>query len=220
MNSEALAATTWRKVVAPLPSWWTDNNNALYLADGADIAHHIIETLVTYPFSDVLIVLGSKFETLGSLLVGGNGSTVFVDQACTLFDGQLYCGADSELILHGPILATARPVVDARNGGSVIVQADQLWAANVYIATDDMHRLEDRTTGERLNPYGSHISIGEHVWLCRDAVVTGHVEIGDGSVVAMRSMVRAQKVPDHTVVAGVPAAVVRENVAWSFDDAP
>jgi acetyltransferase-like isoleucine patch superfamily enzyme len=123
-------------------------------------------------------------------------------------------------VLHGPVIATRSAIVDARNGGSIIADADQLWAANVYIATDDMHRLEDRTTGERINPYGAHIRIGRHVWLGRDAVVTGHSVVGDGAVVGQGALVRGQKVPAHTAVAGVPARVVREDIAWSHDDTP
>jgi hypothetical protein len=94
------------------------------------------------------------------------------------------------------------------------------WAANVYLATDDMHRLRDRDTGERINPFGADIRLGRHVWLGRDAVVTGHAEIGEGAVVGMRSLVRGQKVPAFTVAAGSPARIVREGVTWSHDDVP
>ncbi len=95
-----------------------------------------------------------------------------------------------------------------------------MWAADVYVATDDMHRLEDLHTRERINPFGADIRIGSHVWLGRDVVVTGHVEIGDGSVIGMRSLVRGQKVPPHSVAAGTPARIVREDVTWSHDDLP
>jgi acetyltransferase-like isoleucine patch superfamily enzyme len=90
----------------------------------------------------------------------------------------------------------------------------------VYVATDDMHRLEDVVTGERLNPYGATIRLGRHVWLGRDAVVTGHVHIGDGAVVGARSLVRGQKVPAQTAVAGTPARVIREGVTWREEDLP
>lgn len=63
-----------------------------------------------------------------------------------------------------------------------------------YIATDDMHRLEDGATG--------------------------HAEIGEGAVVGVRSLVRGQKVAPRTAVAGTPARVIREDVRWSEDDTP
>ncbi len=101
-----------------------------------------------------------------------------------------------------------------------MAEYDQLWATNAYIATDDMHRLEDLATGARINPFGARIRLGRHVWVGRDATVTGHVDIGEGSVVGMQSMVRGQKIPPNTAVGGVPARVLREGITWSKDDAP
>jgi acetyltransferase-like isoleucine patch superfamily enzyme len=145
---------------------------------------------------------------------------VFLGSRCVLTAGEIYCGGGSSIVLHGPLVATRSAIVDARNGGSIIAGPDQLWAAGVYLATDDMHRLEDKATGERINPFGAHIRLGGHIWLGRDVVVTGHAEIGEGSVIGMRSLVRGQKIPPHVVAAGTPARIIRENVTWSHDDVP
>ncbi len=220
VEAEALDAATWRVVTEPFPDWWHDDGNALYLADGASLPDRMYESLCTYRVHDVLLVIGSPMIWLQSLLVGGDGATVFLDQECSMTAGDLYCGADSRIILHGPVVATRNAIIDARNGGSVVAEADQLWAANVYIATDDMHRLEDLRTGERLNPFGAHIRLGRHVWLGRDVVITGHSDVGEGSVVGQGSLVRGQKVPANTAVAGSPARVVREGIAWRHDDVP
>jgi len=204
----------------PLPAWWEANGNALYSVPGFPIPDRLVETMVFYPFSDALIVLGTDVSAVASLLLGGDDATVFVGPDTFLSFAELYCGAGSSIVLVGGVVATSRAVVDARNGGSVFAERDQLWAANVYIATDDMHRLEDLETGERLNPYGAHIRLGEHVWLCRDAMVSGHAEVGAGCVVGTRSLVRGQKVPPHTAVAGTPARVIREGVTWRGEDTP
>lgn len=203
-----------------LPSWWHDLGNALYLADGAKLPDRVLDHLGLIGFRDALVVVGSDLSTLSSLLVGGDGATVFIGAGCELTAGDLYCGGASSIVLSGPLVATRQAVVDARNGGTIVVAPDQLWAADVYVATDDMHRLEDRRTGARLNPYGAHIRLGRHVWLCKDAVVTGHVDIADGAVVGLRAVVRGQKIPAHTVVAGAPARVVREDVHWTYEDRP
>lgn len=220
VEPERLDAVEWRRLDGPLPSWWNDLNNALYAAPGALLPDHILELLTTFYFRDALIVIGGSMENLASMLIGGDGATVFLDERVILTAGELYCGPGSSIVLHGPVVATRLPVVDARNGGRIVAAGDQLWAAGVYIATDDMHRLEDAQTGERINPFGATIRIGRHVWLCRDAVVSGHVEIGDDACVGLRSVVRGQKVPPNVVVAGAPARVVREGTTWSFDDTP
>ncbi|MCD9196759.1 acyltransferase [Aeromicrobium wangtongii] len=220
VEAAALDGQEWTRLTEGLPDWWHDLGNALYLADRAWLPEHVVASLGIFPVKDVLIVVGAPMEWLSSLLVGGDSATVFLGRDVVLTAGELYCGVSSAIVLHGPVVGTRSAIVDARNGGSVVAGPDQLWAANVYIATDDMHRLEDRSTGQRLNPFGADIRLGSHVWLGREAVVTGHVQIGDGSVVGMRSLVRGQKVPAHTVVAGTPARVVREDVTWSHDDVP
>jgi acetyltransferase-like isoleucine patch superfamily enzyme len=220
VDGAALTASDWQVVTDGLPGWWTDLDNALVLADGVSLPPHVVASLGTYPVRDVLIVVASPLEWLTALLVGGDDATVFVGPDCRLTAGEIYCGGGSSVVLAGPLVATRGAIVDARNGGSVVAGPDQLWAADVYLATDDMHRLEDAVTGERINPFGAHVRLGSHVWLGRDAVVTGHAQIGDGSVVGMRSLVRGQQVPPRTVVVGSPARVVRKDVTWSHDDVP
>ena len=217
---EALDGLTYRAVTGPLPEWWHAAGNVLYLRDGQDVPERLIELMVTYPFSDALVVLGADVEALTCLLLGGDGATVYVGPGCHLSAGEIYCGAGSAVVLTSGVVATSRAQVDARNGGSVVADHDQLWAANVYVATDDMHRLEDAATGRRINPYGAHIRLREHVWLGRDAIVTGHVEIGEGAVVGARSLVRGQKVPPGTAVAGTPARIIREGIVWRGEDTP
>ena len=218
--AEVLDALVLQEVTAPLPAWWQANGNALYLAERMSIPPEMVAVLTTYPFHDALIVCATGMEFFSSLLVGGDGATVFVGPATFMTAADLYCGAGSTIVLNSHVVATGKAIVDARNGGSVVAQPDQLWAAGAYVVTDDMHRLEDLATGVRLNSYGAHVRLGRHVWLGRDAIVSGHVEIGDGAVVGMRSLVRNQKVPANTAVAGTPARVIREGVTWSGDDTP
>ncbi|WP_156367956.1 MULTISPECIES: hypothetical protein [unclassified Aeromicrobium] len=214
----AIDALTWHRATEGVPQWWHDCDNALYLAEGACLPEKVLAQLTLFPVRDVVIAVGSALRTVSTLLVGGDEATVFVDAGCEITAGELFCGGGSSIVLHGPLIATRCAVVDARNGGSIVAGPEQLWASDVYVATDDMHRLEDRVTGERINPFGADIRLGRHVWLCKDAVVTGHADVGDGAVVAMRSVVRGQKVPAHSVVAGVPGRVVRDDVVWSYDD--
>jgi hypothetical protein len=223
VDPDVLGSTVPRLVTAPLPEWWHEQGNALYLGDDvdpADLPRKLIDTMTLYPFSDVLLVVASPCNNMASLLVGGDGATVFLgpDSAFTATD--LYCGAYSTVVLNADVTATRCAIIDARNGGTIVAERGQLWAANVYVATDDMHRLEDRETGARLNPYGAHIRLGRHVWLGREAIVTGHCVIGEGAVVGTRAMVRGQKVPPHTAVAGCPARVIREGVTWRGEDTP
>lgn len=57
------------------------------------------------------------------------------------------------------------------------------------------------------------IMIGDHVWIGAKVTIVKGVAIGDGVVVAAGAVV-TKDVPAHTLVAGVPARIVKENVAW------
>jgi len=223
VDDHVLASTTLRLVTGPLPDWWHEQGNALYLGDDvdpADLPRKLIDTMAFYSFSDVLLVVASPCNNMASLLLGGDGATVFLGPRSAFTATEIYCGAHSTVVLNAEVIATRSAIVDARNGGSIVTEPDQLWAANVYLATDDMHRLEDVETGARLNPYGARIRLGRHVWLGREAIVTGHCDIGDGAVVGTRAMVRGQKIPPRTAVGGCPARVIREGVTWRGDDTP
>lgn len=57
------------------------------------------------------------------------------------------------------------------------------------------------------------VEIGDHVWIASGATIMPGVKIGPGSIVAARALV-TKDVPPGTLVAGVPAKVIRENVQF------
>lgn len=58
------------------------------------------------------------------------------------------------------------------------------------------------------------IIIRDHVWIGMNVTVLKGVTIGDGAVVAAGSVV-TKDVPPHSLVAGVPAKVVKTDVEWN-----
>jgi acetyltransferase-like isoleucine patch superfamily enzyme len=81
-------------------------------------------------------------------------------------------------------------------------------AWDVVILDRDYHRLG--TESERCRP----VKIEDRVWIGCRAIVLKGVTIGSGSVVAAGSVV-TRDVPARALVAGNPAAVVREDVSWT-----
>lgn len=57
------------------------------------------------------------------------------------------------------------------------------------------------------------ITIGNHVWLGENVMILKGVTIGEGAIVAASSLV-LKDVPPHTLVAGSPAKVIKDNVSW------
>jgi acetyltransferase-like isoleucine patch superfamily enzyme len=100
---------------------------------------------------------------------------------------------------------------------SITIGDDVFTGPYVYI-TDQNHGYTDPDTPiGRQWPVNSAVSIGAGSWLGAGAVILPGAQIGANVVVAAGSVVRGP-VPDHCVVAGVPARIVREYVpgdGWS-----
>ena len=54
---------------------------------------------------------------------------------------------------------------------------------------------------------GFDIAIGEGVWVCAGAIVSGGVTIGSHSIVAAGAVV-TKSFPEHSIIAGVPARLI------------
>lgn len=99
---------------------------------------------------------------------------------------------------------------------SPITLGNGVWiGANVTIATPNHPLIAE----ERLNadyPDGRHnlefsdpITIKDGCWICSSSTICGGVTIGENSVVAAGSVV-TRDVPPNSLVAGVPARVIRQ----------
>jgi acetyltransferase-like isoleucine patch superfamily enzyme len=98
--------------------------------------------------------------------------------------------------------------------GSIVLEEDVTVAPNVYI-TDHNHTYaaRDEPIGRQW-PEQADTRIGAGSWLGTNVVVLAGAQLGCHVTVAAGSVVRGV-VPDHSVVAGVPARVVRR---WTDTD--
>lgn len=76
----------------------------------------------------------------------------------------------------------------------------------VQFFDDDGHKLADRDQKQA-------ISIGDHVWIGSRTTILRGTHLGSGCVVAAGSVVKGT-FPDHSLIGGVPAKILRERVSW------
>lgn len=57
------------------------------------------------------------------------------------------------------------------------------------------------------------IIIGNHVWIGMNAIILKGVKIGDGAIVSAGAVVN-RDIPENTLVGGVPAKIIKENICW------
>lgn len=89
--------------------------------------------------------------------------------------------------------------------GGIEIGDDTMIGPNVSLLTSGHPTaVAERRAGITVAP----ISIGANVWIGAGATVLGGVSVGDGAVIAAAAVV-SRDVPAATLVAGVPARVIR-----------
>ena len=89
--------------------------------------------------------------------------------------------------------------------GGIEIGDDTLVGQQVVIATLNHDLHPDRRASMLPKP----VKIGKKVWIGAHATILAGVTIGDGAVVAAGAVV-TRDVPQNTVVAGVPARVIKQ----------
>jgi putative colanic acid biosynthesis acetyltransferase WcaF len=129
----------------------------------------------------------------------GLGATL--ESGCVVFAGTTVLGAD-RLSIGARTNIGWRCVLDARGGLSI--GADTVIASDTQLISG-RHDVDDDDFVASFDP----ITIGDHCWLATRSLVIGGITVGRGAVVAAGAVV-TRDVDEMTVVAGVPAQVIRK----------
>ena len=149
------------------------------------------------------------------------GSNTMVSTWITLAAGY---GPDQSTLAPRALVIGDRCVIGMRSGivaHESIELGDDVWFGQDIYVTDANHGYQDPLTpiGRQL---GEHepVRIGSGTWIGHGSVVLAGATIGRNVVVAAGSVVRGN-IPDHAVIGGVPAKVIRRyepGVGWVRPD--
>lgn len=99
-------------------------------------------------------------------------------------------------------------------GTKLSIGNDCLFSSNINITTTDSHTITDNSTGKRINP-SRNVSIGNHVWVGRGVGIGKGVVIADNNVIGAASYVAKSNLETNTILAGVPARIIKSNINWN-----
>ena len=144
------------------------------------------------PFTSLLVL-----HENATLVVDGSfdlysGSRVYVNKGATLRLGSGYCN-------HNLSLSCFQ---------SITIGEQVYISENVTIRDSDDHEIVGAQS-----PVTQPVTIGNHVWIGMGVTILKGVTIGDGAIIAAGALVN-RDVPAGALVAGVPAKVKKEKVAW------
>ena len=135
-----------------------------------------------------------------------------IGSGCRLHGGQYLLEDKRSRLEIGAGTTIYNPTISANEGGSVQIGADCLVAIGSDIRNSDSHSVLDAASRERINP-ARDVVVQDHVWIGAHCQILKGVTIGSRAVVASRAVV-TKNVEPGTLVGGLPARVIRENVDW------
>jgi maltose O-acetyltransferase len=91
---------------------------------------------------------------------------------------------------------------------TIEIGSNCLIGANVEILDSDFHGLRISERNSSLPEAAASVIIGNDVFIGNNAVILKGVTVGDGAVISNSALV-VSDVPAHTIVAGVPAKIIR-----------
>jgi carbonic anhydrase/acetyltransferase-like protein (isoleucine patch superfamily) len=137
----------------------------------------------------------------------GPDSTLKVTGKALIMDGGIFVVGFGGVCTLGNASFNSRCNINCMK--ELTVGDDVLVGEETVIRDTDFHHV---LTSDK--PMAMPVHIGNHVWIGLRCIILKGVTIGDGAIIAAGSVVTSD-IPPHSMAAGVPARVKKENVEWS-----
>ncbi len=176
-----------------------------------DALLHRCDIELSGPGHTLVIEPGARLWDVTLRLIGEN-HTVIIGSHARLRGGHFLVEDRGGRLEVGGNTTMFTPMVVCSEGGAIRIGRDCLVAYGADIRNSDGHSVLDATTRQRVNP-AADTTLSDHVWIGNNCQIMKGVTIGTHSIVASRAVV-TKDVPPHTLAAGLPAKILRENVDW------
>ena len=182
----------------------------------------------TRAFLNDTAIVGSEDRYARRFYEFGNGAALFAPQGVIYNEEYLAIGAESmvgpnvcltagmapgQTMLTSPVVSIGRKCIIGRGSHIIghwsIVLEDEIQTGRYVYITDQNHGYEDPETPVGWQPTKEGaVHIGRGSWLGANVVILPGTRLGRNTVVAAGAVVRGE-FPDHVVLGGVPARVLR-----------
>lgn len=152
-----------------------------------------------------------------SIKIDGKNNRVLISEGCSLVGVRmLLTGDNNEIIFGKDVVVNASfiqpTVINACYGTKIQIGDDSLLSNSIEIHSTDYHPIYD-DKGARINN-DADIVIGKHVWIGLGVKILKGSFLADDIVVGAGSIITGKYDEAGTVVAGVPAKVIKSKVSW------
>ena len=158
------------------------------------------------------IDFNSKINCL--IYIRGNNHVIKIGKNVRINSGELWIEDDNVSIVIGENTTIESSHIAATEPNSkIIIGTNCMFSTNVVIRTGDSHSIIDNLSNKRIN-YAKNVKIENHVWLGDRCTILKGVTIGENAIVSTGAVVTNDVLP-NTIVGGIPAKVIKENISWS-----
>ena len=152
------------------------------------------------------------------------GSSLTIGNDCTFSQGALFrFYTPSSAVIGDHCTASSQFGLHVNMGKKAIIGRDCMFSFENELWAGDGHSVFDVKSGSCTNRDMSgnyrpsnNLVLGDHVWVGKQAFIMHGTNIGSGSIVGARSVVKGE-FPNNCSIVGNPAKKVKEHVAWSRD---
>lgn len=144
-------------------------------------------------------------------ITGENNHIIIEDKVRFIGPCHIIMGGYSTL--HIKCNAGIRGVEFNLNGANIEVGELCMFSYGITLRNHDSHRIFNGE-GKLVNP-PKDIILGKHVWIAQNATILKGCKIGDNSVIGFGAIV-TKNCPSGTIITGIPARVVREDITWDY----
>lgn len=148
-------------------------------------------------------------------IVGNNNSLIFGDNCSIGPRSSFWMEGNNITIFIGSNTTFTNDIhVNAQeNGSKITIGEDCMLSNHIIIRTSDSHPIYDVATQVRLNP-AKAVVIGNHVWIAPHSIIMKGTKINNNAIIGSNTMV-TKDVAAASLVVGMPARVVKQNVHWT-----
>jgi len=148
------------------------------------------------------------------IYVVGNNNRISIGSDVIFKSGIIWIeGNDNEVLIGANTTVESADLFVTENSNGLTIGEDCMLAENICFRTGDSHPILDRLTGDIINSAQS-ISIGRHNWLGEGVTLLKGATLPDDTIVATKSVVTRKFSDSNSIIGGVPAKKIKDNVTW------
>lgn len=102
---------------------------------------------------------------------------------------------------------------DKKENSKIEIGDDCMFSKNITIRVCDGHKIKSIKTDEIINE-DEDIKIGNHVWLSQNVTLLKGSIVPNNTVVGYNAVVTKKFNEENTILAGLPAKIVKKEVNW------